>query len=240
MDDWNSIKIIGLGGIGSVLCDNLCRYLNYQRGGEFIVTLIDGDDYEYKNNERQSFSRLGSKARIKANDMRTMFDNISFREVSEFITPENISRNIEEGDIIFLCVDNHKTRKLVSEYAGAINNLLIISGGNEYTDGNIQIYLRIGGEDKTPSLTDYHPEIANAGDKSPDEMSCEELAESEPQLLFTNISVATIMCWAYYNMSANLNGDLEKFDQCNSEVYFDMQTMSTLSKVRNPKNRKGE
>lgn len=233
----SNIKIIGLGGVGSLLCDNLCRYLNYQRGGEFIVTLIDGDDYEYKNNERQSFSRLGSKSRVKANDMRTMFDYISFREVSEFITLENISRNIEEGDIIFLCVDNHKTRKLVSDYAETVNDLLIISGGNEYTDGNVQIYLRIGGDNKTPSLTDYHPEIANAGDKSPDEMSCEELAEVEPQLLFTNMSVATIMCWAYYNISANLDTN---FDNYNSEVYFDMHTMCASSKVRKPKNRKGE
>jgi molybdopterin/thiamine biosynthesis adenylyltransferase len=234
---WSRIKIIGLGGVGSLLCDNLCRYLNYQKGGEFIVTLIDGDDYEYKNNERQSFSRLGSKATVKANDMRTMFDNISFRETPVFITPENISRYIAEGDIIFLCVDNHKTRKLVSDYAGTVNDLLIISGGNEYTDGNVQIYLRIGGEDKTPSLTDYHPEIVNAGDKSPDEMSCEELAEVEPQLLFTNMTVATIMCWTYYNISSAMN---ENLDYYNSEVYFDIQTMYTSPKVRQPKNRKKE
>ncbi len=232
-----NIKIIGLGGIGSVLCDNLCRYLNFQKGGVYTVNLVDGDDYEYKNTERQSFSRLGNKSRVKVQDMRTMFDNISFREVPEFVTPENISRYIVEGDIVFLCVDNHKTRKLVSDYAGTINDLLVISGGNEFTDGNVQIYLRIGGEDKTPSLTDYHPEIANAGDKSPDEMSCEELAASDPQLLFTNLSVATIMCWAFYNITAVIEGNLDK---CISEVYFDMQSMSTLSKVRKPKNRKGE
>ena len=49
-------------------------------------------------------------------------------------------------------------------------------------------------------MTDYHPEIENPLDKSPDEMSCEELSHAEPQLYFTNFMVAGHMCSAFYNI----------------------------------------
>jgi len=225
------IKIVGLGGIGSALCDNLCRFLNHQPTRCRLV-LIDGDDYEIKNKARQSFNQLGNKARVKCTEMRLSHENISFDDVAEYLTPSNIGEYIQEDDVVFLCVDNHKTRKVVSDHAKTLENVIVISGGNEYTDGNVQIFIREGGENKTPSLSDYHPEIAHPGDKSPDEMSCEELANSEPQLLFANLSVATIMCWTFYNI---LEG---KLAQNSSEVYFDMLKMNTLAKQRKPRAQK--
>jgi hypothetical protein len=56
-------------------------------------------------------------------------------------------------------------------------------------------------------------------------MSCEELSNSAPQLYFTNLGVATIMCWAFYN--AIIRGKFLK-----SEVYFDITTMTADSKSR--------
>jgi hypothetical protein len=101
----------------------------------------------------------------------------------------------------------------------------LISGGNEFTDGNVQLYVRRGGQDLTPDLCKYHPEIANPDDRLPTEMSCEELAQSDPQLYFTNLGVATLMCWTFYN--AIVKKSYER-----SEVYFDILTMNTNSKVR--------
>ena len=150
------------------------------------------------------------------------------QEVREYVNSENVGQCIKEGDVVFACVDNHKTRKVVSDYASKLNNILLISGGNEWVDGNIQIYSRKEGKDVTPRLTDYHPEISNPADQSPDEMSCEELSQSDPQLLFTNLSVATLMCWAYYN-------EVEKGKSGVSEVYFDINQMALDAKVREPK-----
>jgi len=56
-------------------------------------------------------------------------------------------------------------------------------------------------------------------------MSCQELAESDPQLYFANLGVATLMCWAFYN--AVVRKQLER-----SEVYFDLTTMTTDAKIR--------
>jgi hypothetical protein len=96
------------------------------------------------------------------------------------------------------------------------------------TDGNVQLYVRKGGVDLTPDLCAYHPEIANPDDKLPDEMSCEELSKSEPQLYFTNLGVATLMCWMFHNAVIN-----EQYER--SEVYFDINQMAADAKVRTVK-----
>ena len=70
---------------------------------------------------------------------------------------------------------------------------------------------------KTVNIGKYHPEIREATDKSPAEMSCEELAmESDPQILFRNGLVAIFMCAAFYNI---VNESVRFSD---SEIYIDM------------------
>lgn len=224
-----NIKVIGLGGIGSVLVDRLARYLNYSLEGQSVMlVLIDGDEYEAKNLERQDFIVTGNKAAIKARELSKKFTNIYIKSISEYVKQDTISEYIQEGDVIFLCVDNHKTRMIVSKHCGTLKDVTLISGGNDITDGNIQIYVRKDGQDLTPSLTSYHPEIQNPVDKSPDEMSCEELSVSEPQLYFVNAAIAVFMCCAFWNvvMQKNIKA---------SEVYFDMKLMAADAKIRTVK-----
>jgi molybdopterin/thiamine biosynthesis adenylyltransferase len=220
--------IIGLGGIGSILSDKISRFSNFDKARKTTITLVDGDYYEEKNFERQDFYSLGNKAAVKANELRSRYENIDFESIPYFVDENLISKLIGEGNTVFLAVDNHKTRKLVSDYAKNLKDITIISGGNDLTDGNVQIYVRKGGENLTPSLTDYHPEIENPEDKLPNEMSCEELQNSEPQLFFTNLGVATIMCWSFYN--------IKNMDLTNSEIYFDIKSMRAHSTSREPKN----
>lgn len=219
------IVIIGLGGVGSILSERLCRFLNFSKDLTADILLVDGDEYEAKNFERQEFIRMGNKADIKATELTMKFSNIRFDIFEAFVSKDNISEVITEGDIVFLCVDNHKSRMIVSNYCKELKNITLISGGNEYTDGNVQIYLRKGGKDLTPDLCAYHPEIQNPDDKLPDEMSCQELSESEPQLYFTNLGVATFMCWAFYNVVVR-----EEYER--SEVYFDILNMTADAKIR--------
>lgn len=223
-----NIVIIGLGGVGSILCDNLSRYLNYSDLNA-IVSLVDGDYYEAKNNERQTFIRLGDKASVKCGEMSGKFKNVTFIDFNAFVNEDNIGTIISEESIVFICVDNHISRKVISEYCSTLNNVTVISGGNEYTDGNVQLFKREGGKNVTATLTEYHPEIDFPEDMSPEDMSCEELSKSDPQLLFTNLTVATIMCWMFY--AIHQGKDVTK----HGEVYFDITTMATLAKMRNSK-----
>ena len=221
------IKIIGLGGIGSALCEPICRFVNYSKF-QANITLIDGDAYEIKNYERQNFVVLGNKAVIKKQEIRRQFSRLNVDYVDEFVNEENIGGIIRNDDFIFLGVDNHKTRMIVSNYCRTLENVTLISGGNDYINGNVQLYIRKGGLDLTPDLCCYHPEIKNPLDKLPNEMSCQELSESEPQLLFTNLTAATYMCQAFYNV---LNNNIKY-----SEIYFDIVEMKADSKTRKVKN----
>lgn len=76
-----NIAIIGLGGVGSMLCDNLLRYLNHLNIPEINVSLIDGDHYEARNSERQTFTRLGGKASVKCAEMSYKFNSIVCHEI---------------------------------------------------------------------------------------------------------------------------------------------------------------
>ena len=208
------IKAIGIGGIGCALLPFLCRYLQYSGEGARL-TLIDGDRFERGNAARQAFSGLGNKAEVKSRELAREYEALSFRSVSEYVTEDNVARLIGEGEVVFLMVDNHASRHLVSRHVSSLADLSLISGGNDYADGNVQVYVRQGGRDFTPSLTRYHPEIASPQDRNPAALSCEELmAAGAPQLLFANLMVASLMLNAFYALR---QGGLNY-----SEVYLDI------------------
>jgi len=209
------IKVIGIGGIGCALLPFLCRFLQYS-GVAARLTLIDGDSFERANAARQAFPRLGNKAEVKAGELAQEFQGLSFRAAPEYVTAANVARLVAPGDTVFLMVDNHASRRLVDEHAATLSDLTLISGGNDFEDGNIQVYLRRDGRDLTPRLSRYHPEIARPEDRHPAELSCEELmAAGAPQLLFTNLMVAALMLNAFYALSRDLPG------YC--EVYLDIR-----------------
>jgi hypothetical protein len=70
------------------------------------------------------------------------------------------------------------------------------------------------GQDLTVAIEKYHPEIKNPKGKMPTEMDCVELAFSQPQILFTNMAVASTMLSMFYTF---LCGELE-----HQEVKFDI------------------
>lgn len=242
-----NIKVIGLGGIGSWLVQFMSKYARFTmlQNKKIKITCVDGDSYDSLNRPRQNFENLGNKARIKMLELKAEYDsyvppgfsldNFGFDYIEDYVNPDNIKSIIEDGDVIFLCVDNHKTRSIVSKYCEKLENIILISGGNDITVGNVQIYQKKEGEEITADLCAYHPEIESPRDKAPYEKSCEELQESEPQQIFTNITVAVLMCCAYYNL---LTGTIN-IENRMGEAYFDIKTMRCVSHLRIPKN-KGE
>jgi molybdopterin/thiamine biosynthesis adenylyltransferase len=220
-----NIKMIGMGGVGTIVANSVSRYLNFSKNGNHKITLVDGDSYEPKNAERQLFQTYGNKAETKCNELATQFDNILYDSIPVFVNSFNSSRVIQDGDVVFMAVDNHKSRKIVSDRCKEIDNVILISGGNEFEDGNVQIYIKKEGRELTPAIDKYHPEIRNPMNNSPEDLSCEELQQSAPQLFFMNMMIATYMCAAFYNTT-------EK-DKYHSDVYVDLVKMQSDSKVRN-------
>src|SRR5262245_15029150 len=201
------VKVIGLGGIGCIVLEYLAVFLKGLAQSVRLV-LIDGDAAEAGNTRRMVFHKFGNKAEVKAAEVLSWLgqSDVAVAAVPEYVTPENVARLVREGDHVFLCVDNHATRKLVSDHCGTLESVVLVSGGNDGVEpprqrgtyGNVQIYVRKEGKDVSASLTRFHPEIANPKGKLPTELSCVELAQSVPQILFTNLAVASAMLNAYF------------------------------------------
>ncbi len=203
----SSIKLIGLGGVGGIAARYLSMFLA-SMGESCRLVLIDGDAFEPSNASRMFFGACGNKAAVTRDELLPRFrdTHLSLIAIEEYITTENIDRLIHSGDIVLLAVDNHATRKLVNDFCAQLENVCLISGGNDGieedssgvalqrgTYGNVQIYERRNGEDASPSLTEFHPEIAQPADKLPTDKSCTELVKSTPQILFANLTVAAAM-----------------------------------------------
>jgi molybdopterin/thiamine biosynthesis adenylyltransferase len=224
MKNNRKIKIIGAGGIGCYLVEPLARYLSFSEDN-VEITVIDGDSYEEKNRERQKFSECNNKAEETVERYKKEFPRIHFRSKAEYIVPENVISKIRENDTVLLCVDNHSTRKLVSERCSELKNITLISGGNDYTDGNVICYIRKDGKDITRSPVDLHDKIANPTDKNPgtyteaERSGCQQQTEQNPQLLFTNVAIASMMLNCY----RKCENDQVNFHQ----IYVDIDSLRT-------------
>jgi hypothetical protein len=217
------IKLIGLGGIGCIVLQFLAMFLRSSTPYARLV-LIDGDQFEPKNLERMDFQSGGNKAQVKAAETLRMLgaSDVAVLPVPEHVKQENVERLIRPGDYVLLCVDNHVTRRLVSEHCQKLPDVVLISGGNDGVDppreqgtyGNVQIAVRKNGHDLTVPITRYHPEIANATGDVPSADGCGQIVASVPQILFTNLAVASAMLNALFAYSC---GQLKY-----QEVQFDV------------------
>ena len=206
------VKLIGLGGVGGIVARYLALYLNALGRPQRLV-LVDGDDFEPRNAERMLFNDYGNKAAVTSSELARAIgeSQLSVVGVEAYVTPENLPRLVREGDTVLLAVDNHATRKLVSDFVSSERaDLCLISGGNDGVGadssgsvqrgsyGNVQVHLRRFGQDLSPPLTRFHPEIASPTDKAPTEVSCTEALEHTPQILFANLAVASAMLNAFW------------------------------------------
>lgn len=215
------IVIVGCGGIGSQLVRPLFMYLSYLVEGGFKgeVILVDGDNFEARNSQRQIFgiSEVGrNKAQVLASMYRRDFP-LNIRAQGLYLNEDNARHIISEDSVVFSCVDNHKTRKLISDRCKEMFDVSLISGGNDYHDGNVQCYQRIGGEEVCWPIDHMgHPEIANPQDLHPSEVEqhCHTEVEASPQLVFANLTAATLMNNAFFHLTTQ--GKVKEAD-----LYFD-------------------
>jgi len=209
---FGDVKLIGLGGVGGIVARYGAIFLAAQERATRLV-LIDGDSFEPRNAERMLFTSCGNKAAVTAADLQaaTADSRLSIVAVQNYVSAENLPRLLREGDTVLLAVDNHATRKLVSDFArDRLRDVCLISGGNDGvgpdsqdaqqrgTYGNVQIYLCRDGIDRSPPLSKFHPEIADPSDVAPTEISCTEALEHTPQILFANLAVASAMLNAFW------------------------------------------
>lgn len=224
--------VIGAGGIGTWLTAGLVRLLEWKFPGSALI-IVDGDNYEQKNKERQEFTKIGNKAVVKAHELTPQFPNTTIIPIPKWVVSENFggvtteedapkikaSDLINEGDIVFAVVDNFAARKIIFDSASRLNNVDVFTGGNDDgLFGSVYHYQKRDGRQTTEHPVVFHPEYENPPDKNPGELSCQQRSEIEggTQLLATNMAVAALIL-----------GRVQKtivLDQSpeETEIYFDL------------------
>lgn len=241
------IILVGLGGIGSKLADELARFMMYTEKSPKEMVLVDGDVYSQSNLDRQSVleSDVGKpKAQVWSDSLAQEFHKVSFSAMCGYVVPDDfrtgkdmsvvvpISRLQMEGAITILGVDNHPTRKLFSDHFQLhVQNGVLINGGNSSEgEGSIITAARINGEQIMPAIDAFHPEIREPKGKNPGELSCAELAKLDggTQVIWANQMVAALIGNEVYSV---VRGDWEKLRQ-RGEVYFDITANAAAPKGR--------
>jgi molybdopterin/thiamine biosynthesis adenylyltransferase len=211
------VVLIGCGGIGSQLLDPLCRYLAHRPEPGALLVLVDGDAFEASNLNRQACTRrdLGmNKAEALARVARE--SGVACQAIGEHVDETNVGAIVREGDTVLLAVDNHRARAIVDRHLASLDNATLISGGNDETDGNVQLVRRRDGWSVDGHLTEIHPEIGEAADGEEQRgPGCHVLAAERPQLLVTNLMVASAMLNALWQV-------VESGSVPYSEVFLDV------------------
>lgn len=226
--------VIGAGGVGGWLLVGLSKMLEFKAPGSTLV-IIDGDHFEPKNMERQSFLVAGNKAEARAAELQpSLLDTMvlpipcwvvandhdaieDIRDISNgYIAVDNAVR---EDDVIFAVVDNFATRKLIFDAASKRDNVDVFTGGNDDAlYGSVQHYARRNGVDILEHPAYRHSEYENPQDRNPGDLSCQERAaiEGGTQLIATNMAVAAYLLARVHKTIFMGEEDKE------AEIYFDL------------------
>ena len=248
-----SIFIIGVGGVGQRLLDDLPQMLCYERLSSTRpdkMVLVDGDSFENRNLKRQR----AIPAWVGKNKADCFAQLISSRypikalSYPAYLSPDNVddifkSHWCRKSNMILMAVDSMQARKLVNDHLirKTTGKMCLISGGNELTDGNVQVFRRdtgsgTGPDNATAPLDRYHDEIKYPEDQWRHEMSCDDLAVSEPQIIAMNRMVATAMlaaAWSNWKMMNLLSSHSRRQGELDyGEVYLDLRKNKSVAVVR--------
>lgn len=106
-----NILIIGGGGIGSYLIENICKKIEQEQIDNFTqITIADNDTTEIDQLVYQNF-RLKDAGKNKAQALAERFKEYGVKEIKRRINANDIWKG--KYDIVLLCVDNDQTREIV-------------------------------------------------------------------------------------------------------------------------------
>ena len=144
----SSITLIGCGGLGCAMANNLAR------GGVGRIKIVDRDIVELTDLQRQTLfneedaKKKSPKARVAVEKLRRINSSIQLEAKVCEVEPKNIENLIEGSHLVLDGTDNMKTRFLINE-ACVKNKIPWIYGG---VFGSMGMSMTVVPE-KTPCLT---------------------------------------------------------------------------------------
>ena len=204
-----SILMLGAGGTGGHIAPHLYRLL-YALNRPVRVILSDGDIVEQKNLVRQNFCEadLGkNKARVLAERYAGAFGMLT-EFIPDFIeSPERMMELLSPSagnqrilTILIGAVDNNRSRQLCHEVFYRSRSLVYIDSGNGEFSGQVVCGVRQSNRTVSKPLARYFPDVMDATDRFPTELSCAEASVSSPQTIAANLTAATVVVDMLYNI----------------------------------------
>ncbi|RZI60094.1 MAG: PRTRC system ThiF family protein [Pseudomonas sp.] len=233
------VAVIGAGGTGSQLMNNLVRLhlalIALGHPGGLHVTLWDDDIVSAANVGRQSFypGDIGSpKASTIVNRINMAFQLNWSSQVQRLNGDSALKAQIVIG-----CVDNRKARLAILQAAKRNRVHYWLDCGNRLGDGQVVLgevcptLVRQGKGPRLPHAADLYPELIDPSlDATDDVPSCSLADALEKQSLFINTSVAMFACniltelfrhgqIAYHGIFVNLKSGRTSPLQVSEEVW---------------------
>jgi PRTRC genetic system ThiF family protein len=233
------VAVIGAGGTGSQLMNNLVRLhlalIALGHPGGLHVTLWDDDIVSAANVGRQSFypGDIGSpKASTIVNRINMAFQ-LNWSSQVQRLNGESALK----AQIVIGCVDNRKARLAILQAAKRNRVHYWLDCGNRLGDGQVVLgevcptLVRKGNGPRLPHAADLYPELIDpAQDATDDVPSCSLADALEKQSLFINTSVAMFACniltelfrhgqIAYHGIFVNLKSGRTSPLQVSEEVW---------------------
>lgn len=225
--------VIGTGGTGGYLIPALVRTLQYHPATrDNVVTIIDGDDFEDKNQARQMMTpdHIGTNKADAMAEMCNAMGLTNVVSVGEFVTMASFVPFLEESDcpLIIAAVDNDATRSAIIDAIQLVctdKDFFFITPGNsdglEEVRGQTLWFGRIKGESVGMNPKDAYPNIANPDDRIPSAGSCARMQESRPQVISANFMAAAQTLAVIQNLLD------EKLEPNKSQLYFNIRNLKT-------------
>lgn len=211
-------------------------------GSKLAQRMRDIEDSVVRLSYLQNMKLVGYNAYVNPTNMKQIIP-----ECPEFNPDAGAARSLYQdsvkglptpdlvtASVVFLCVDNLKTRYEVSKYMENFSDCLVINGGNEKTSGHVTLYERKNGEALDPNIYDVYPNITPDADQRPDEAACTEIAPKHDQIAVTNSIVANIMIasfnrWARSGLYQEEGTGSRKRTVRKNEIIIDTDRMSMIA-----------
>jgi hypothetical protein len=174
--------IIGCGGVGSAITPSFCLLKSPRE-----VTLIDGDNIERKNLNRQMFAAR----QIGINKAQALAEKSGCHFIPEWFAQGKIRHF--RNDWLICLADNHRTRLETLEVCDESGCQAIIAA-NEMHSSEAYYYRRTW-KDTSRDPRVYYPEINTdtSGDPRVAAIGCTgEIQENHPQLVSANLMAAAL------------------------------------------------
>jgi len=130
------VLVIGAGGLGSPCL------LQLVAAGVGNITLVEGDDIEWSNLNRQLLHGAADVGRLKvesATEKLMAFEpQLELNAVGEMFTPENALELMEGHDVLVDCSDNYATRFLAND-AAVLSGTRLVHGSIFRYEGQVTV-----------------------------------------------------------------------------------------------------